>query len=249
MRSHLPIIICLLCGLSALAAAIYPQLTEASARKLVIDPQVVDCGVVRQGAVVTRSVQLRNASTSHVFIDRIESSCDCAIASHKSSDVAGGRSIEVPLTWKIGTSRGSASRRLSVIYSLNGTKLISPITLRATVSPEYSVSPDRLTADRSSNAQWTVSVMPNEAPSIKVLAVRSTHPALEVLDCVESGKGWKIRVKFEKDRWTQGGTAIQSEYHLPTIVLETDNNIAPRMSVPLEFTPTSAPLPRKEASR
>ncbi|HEX6736671.1 MAG TPA: DUF1573 domain-containing protein [Vicinamibacteria bacterium] len=100
--------------------------------RIVIDPQRVDLGRVLTRRTLTRPIQVRNAGTADLVIERVTSSCDCAVAKGYESVVKPGRSITLRLSLDTRANPGRVVRSL-LVHSNDPTRPQVELRVEATV--------------------------------------------------------------------------------------------------------------------
>ena len=106
---------------------------QASAQRLAVEKETVDCGSVAYNAPVTAVFELRNKGARKLRISEVRTSCGCIGVDYPKEEVGGGDRFKVRLTYdarQLGHFEKSAA-----IYS-NGSKKPIYLTMRGVVLAE-----------------------------------------------------------------------------------------------------------------
>jgi hypothetical protein len=118
--------------LALLQAAPSPAASPAAAPRIVVDPERVDLGRVLTQRTLTRPVQVRNAGTADLVIEKISSSCDCAVAKGYDPVVKPGASTSLRLTLETRAAAGRLVRSL-IVHSNDPSRPKVELRVEATV--------------------------------------------------------------------------------------------------------------------
>ena len=99
-----------LCGLGS------PEGPPAGAGgpRIAVEPAQLQFGRLLQGKSVSRRLLIRNLGDRELLIERVDSSCDCAVALAAGTRIPPGDSAPVRVTLRTGSASGRVVRRLSV---------------------------------------------------------------------------------------------------------------------------------------
>jgi Protein of unknown function (DUF1573) len=121
------------------------------APKIELEQTIHDFGNIAQFEILTGSFKVKNAGNAVLRMQQPSSSCGCAVATLKKDTLSPGETGEVEFTWKIGLSKGSLQRSITVASNDPQTPQLV-LTIMANSKQLYDAAPTFLMAKESRRA-------------------------------------------------------------------------------------------------
>jgi Protein of unknown function (DUF1573) len=115
------------------------------APKIELEQTIHDFGNIAQFEILTGSFKVKNAGNAVLRMQQPSSSCGCAVATLKKDTLSPGETGEVEFTWKIGLSKGSLQRSITVASNDPQTPQLV-LTIMANSKQLYDAAPTFLMA-------------------------------------------------------------------------------------------------------
>lgn len=176
--------------------------TSSSGSLVVIDGSSdVDVGEARQGETTTHTFHLKNAlPDGRIDISRTETDCGCITAGLNKSSLAAGEATSLTVRVQL-SGRGSVRRHVRLHYATGNEKHSFPLTIRATVIPDYAVLPPQVSFNKTEVGNALVRFVPKMLPNVSFASATANHPSLSVgwiSEPDESGER-QLRIKYDPD--------------------------------------------------
>jgi hypothetical protein len=139
-------------GAVLLVLACWVLFYDASATKkpdpiLLFTPKTVQFGSVSQ-EVLRGTAFVTNASDKRLDIVAVTKGCDCTEVLIKQGELLPGEQREISFQWDTHGRRGDTGVIIGIIYKMMNeheqSEQIAPLTLKATVVPDFEISPSKL---------------------------------------------------------------------------------------------------------
>jgi hypothetical protein len=197
---------------------------------LVAEPSTFkDIGVVRQGQSTSVSFVLRNRSSGPVEVIDVSTTCGCSDGAINPKQIAPGETASMTMTFRSGVSQGSLSIGADVFYRIEGQPDVFniPLKVSATIDPEYTVVPERLSfvAGVPGNAMILLRPARSAVVGVRQVSCNKRYFSAEI-DTAGMTDGAAVKVIFNPtDFYPDSGPA--------TLIVTTDNDLAPIITIPI----------------
>lgn len=226
----------LACAVGSVACAVTAWHQPDSPKRFMADEEVKDLGALKQQGEGDAHFRLLNPMKIPVEIVRVSTNCTCTRAEAAASSLGPGEATDLTAHLRVGNLRGRVVARLDVLYRAGGSPTLErlPLAITATVEPHYTVTPEEAVmscggdSDPGSRQEARVTIRANGPPTLRVLEVYSTHPAVRVEQvCPDlTAGGATIRLALDRAR------CVAPSFRA-TIVVHTDSKMEPTYRVPV----------------
>lgn len=176
----------------------------------------IDLGTVLQGSVAKTQITLRNRSGWPLDITRIVNSCGCSTAVPEKNQLAPGESTSLEASFEAGASRGDVLVGVIVVYRMRQPSESKvgrlDLTLRASVDPDFLLTPEALTFHEGLGETQSVLVTANRLERLEVIDAYCTHKAFRA-ELKSAGAAvpaqYRVDVSFTAENWTPGSRSAE----------------------------------------
>ena len=165
-------------SLFAALAAFCNLAVAGEAPRLKFEQMVKDFGAVEQLETLTGSFKFKNAGDSVLKMRQPSSNCGCTVPALRKDTLSPGETGELEFTWKIGLSRGSLQRTITVESNDPQTPQVV-LTIKADSKQTYEVAPASLMANVPAGGRkgdFSITVTRSDGKPLQIERVDSSQP-------------------------------------------------------------------------
>ena len=190
------------CGALLCGALTVPALSMAEfAPKIHLVTPEFDFGAVVEGTSVRHVFSIQNVGNGELQIQRVVPSCGCTASAASVDRVAPGKTADVTVDFDTSGFAGEKVKAVRV-YTNDAERPVTMLTLRGTVQPLVTVTPDRLALGelaQGSPVERDIEVQVRAGSGLKVGKIQAFSPTLSVNSFVVKDGKASAKVKFSAD--------------------------------------------------